>query len=62
MNSYERNTKSYSQLDADKEISLLKIWSRFSSPQEREWWVKSLPLDQRALITKALANNPKKLF
>jgi hypothetical protein len=62
MNSYERNIQSYSQSDADKEISLLKVWARFSSPQEREWWVKSLPLDQKALLTKALSTNPKKLF
>jgi hypothetical protein len=54
--------KSYKQTDEDKTQALLKVWNSFTSPREREWWVKSLPLDQRALIRKELNNSPNKLF
>jgi len=54
--------KSYKGTDEDKTQALLTVWSSFKTQREKEWWVKSLPLDQRALIRKALENNPNKLF
>ena len=54
--------KSYTGTEEDKTKSLVRIWNSFSSPQEREWWVKSLPLDQRALVRKVLDKSPNKLF
>jgi hypothetical protein len=54
--------KSYKGTEEDKTLSLLQVWASFKSAQEREWWVKSLPLDQRALVRKALKSNTNKLF
>jgi hypothetical protein len=54
--------KTYKGTEEEKTESLFRVWNSFSSPQEREWWVKSLPLDQRSLIRKALDKSPNKLF
>lgn len=54
--------KSYKGTEEDKTQALMKVWNSFPSPREREWWVKSLPIDQRALIRKALELSPNKLF
>jgi hypothetical protein len=54
--------KTYKATEEDKTQALIKVWNSFQSPQEREWWVKSLPLDQRALVRRALDLLPNKLF
>lgn len=54
--------KTYKGTEEDKTQALIKVWNSFPSPREREWWVKSLPLDQRSLIRKALDKSPNKLF
>jgi ABC-type phosphate/phosphonate transport system substrate-binding protein len=54
--------KTYKGTEEDKTQALIKVWNSFPSPREREWWVKSLPLDQRALIRQALNKLPNKLF
>ena len=54
--------KTYKGTAEDKTQALMKVWNMFTTPQEREWWVKSLPLDQRSLLRKALSNQPNKLF
>ena len=54
--------KTYKGTEEDKTQALMRVWNMFSSAQEREWWVKSLPLDQRALVRKALDKSPNKLF
>ena len=54
--------KTYKGTQEDKTQALIRVWNMFTTPQEREWWVKSLPLDQRALVRKALEQSPTKLF
>ena len=54
--------KTYKGTEEDKTQALVKVWNLLSSPQEREWWVKSLPLDQRSLIRQHLSKLPNKLF
>ena len=54
--------KSYKCTDEVKTQALIQLWSSFTNRQERDWWFKSLPLDQRALLRKALDNSPNKLF
>lgn len=54
--------KTYKGTEEDKTQALVKVWNLLSSPQEREWWVKSLPLDQRSLIRNHLSKLPNKLF
>jgi hypothetical protein len=54
--------KSYKGTEEDKTQALMKVWNSFPSPRERDWWVKSLPLDQKALVRKELGKASNKLF
>ena len=47
--------------DLIKKFNLMQTyWSL--SMKERDWWFKSLPLEDRKLIREELDSNPQKLF
>jgi hypothetical protein len=41
---------------------LMMTYHRLESPQDKERWVKSLKLEDRALVRKELSKTPNKLF
>jgi len=42
--------------------NLMITYWKFQSQQERDWWVKSLRPEDKALVRKELSKEPNKLF
>jgi hypothetical protein len=41
---------------------LMTIYWKFKTQQERDWWIKSLLPEDKALVRKELGKTPSKLF
>ena len=49
------------QKKQDKKIRLMQIYNSLSK-QKRDWWFKSLTIEDRAIVRKQLDGNPNNLF
>ena len=55
--------KLYKQMEKElRTVKLMHTYNKFKSQQEKDWWVSSLRLEDKALVRKALNKNPNKLF
>jgi hypothetical protein len=48
--------------EKEKTTKLMITYNKFNSQQEKDWWVSSLRLEDKALVRKALNKNTNKLF
>ncbi len=53
--------KTYTLSTQAKTQALIQQWNSYSSDQERQWWYRSLPLDQKGLLKNHIVK-PTSLF